>query len=592
MVNHLVETWLSTDFYRSTKNEAANFSDEEVKTHLEPKNRLEFGTAGLRGIMGAGYDRMNCLTVLQASQGLCVYLEDAYGKEAMAERGVVLGFDGRHNSRRFAHVAAAVFLSKGTKVYLIDKSPSVTPLNAYLVKHLHALCGAQMTASHNPKQYNGYKVYGVNGAQIVPPVDSEVESRIQSNMKPWQRALDLLDPECHLKNMSMTIDPYAEAVYAYTDQIWKELCRYPDLNTQCELHFVYTPMHGVGLPQAIGLLKKFGFPEKCFSVVSAQAHPDPEFPTVAYPNPEEKGALDMAMSQAQLERADYVLANDPDADRFTSCEKQEDGSWHRFGGDELGILFADWQIRMAKRRGVDTKNCLVVNSTVSSKMLKALADSYGAHFVDTLTGFKWLANLAMEMTDEDPELVYCNAYEESLGSGLTMTVPDKDGISACSVWCEMANYYRRDEGITLYKRLEQIRDKVGYFAQHNSFYVYNDPEVLVRMFDEYRNNGEYKRQLGSWKVVDVRDVTRGYDSRTEDKKSTLPVTPDEQMLTLYFDNSGVATIRASGTEPKVKYYCEISDRTSMKEAQKKLDDLVKTIVDFFLQPEKYGLTSR
>ncbi|KAF4685403.1 Phosphoglucomutase-2 [Perkinsus olseni] len=542
--------------------------------------------------MGAGYDRMNCLTVLQASQGLCVYLQDKYGKEGMAERGVVLGFDGRYNSRRFAHVAAAVFLTRGMKVYLIDKSTSVTPLNAYLVKHLHALCGAQMTASHNPKQYNGYKVYGDNGAQIIPPVDSEVESRIQDNLQPWKEALDLLDSECYLKDPTKTIDPYEEAIYAYIEQISKELCRFPELNKQCDLRFVYTPMHGVGLPQAIGLLRKFKFPEKSFSVVSAQAQPDPEFPTVAFPNPEEKGALDMAIAQAKLEHTDYVLANDPDADRFTSCEKQKDGSWHRFGGDELGVLFSDWQILMAKRRGVDPKNCLVMNSTVSSKMLKALADHYGAHYVDTLTGFKWLANLAMKMTAENPELSYCNAYEESLGSGLTMTVPDKDGISACSVWCEMANYYRREKGITLYERLEQIRDEVGYFAQYNSFYIYNDPEVLKRMFDEYRNNGDYKKKLGSLEVADVRDVTLGYDSRMDDKKSTLPVTPDEQMLTMYFENGGVVTIRASGTEPKVKYYCEISDKSGMGEAQKKLDDLVKTVVDYFLQPTKYGLTSR
>ncbi|KAF4748513.1 Phosphoglucomutase-2, partial [Perkinsus olseni] len=226
--------------------------------------------------------------------------------------------------------------------------------------------------------YNGFKVYGDNGAQIIPPVDSEIEAKIADNLTPWKDALDLLDLDtCLLKDKSKTIDPYDDALYTYIDQMYHELCRFPDLNKDCHLKFVYTAMQGVGLPFATGLMEKFGFPKDCVSVVEAQAHPDPEFSTVAFPNPEEKGALDMSKQQALDEDADYVLANDPDADRFTSCEKQKDGSWHQFTGDELGTIFGDWQLLMAHRRGVDPKNCLVINSTVSSKMLKALSDYYG-----------------------------------------------------------------------------------------------------------------------------------------------------------------------------------------------------------------------
>ncbi|EER18591.1 phosphoglucomutase, putative [Perkinsus marinus ATCC 50983] len=587
-----VENWLTLDFDKNTRKEAQELTPEEIQDRLNPDHRMEFGTAGLRGEMGAGFNRINCLTVMQAAQGLCMQLIERFGEDVLSQRGVVFGYDGRHNSRQFAHVASAVFITKGAKVYLIDKT-SVTPSNPFLIVHFHALAGGQMTASHNPKQYNGFKVYGDNGAQIIPPVDAEIEAKIAENLVPWRDALELLDLDtCLLKDKSKTIDPYNDALYTYIDQMHHELCRFPDLNKDCNLRFVYTAMQGVGLPFATGLMDKFGFPKKCVSIVEAQAHPDPEFSTVAFPNPEEKGALDMSKQQALDEDADYVLANDPDADRFTSCEKQKDGSWHQFTGDELGTIFGDWQLLMAHRRGVDPKNCLVINSTVSSKMLKALSDYYGGVYEDTLTGFKWMANKSLEMTAEHPNLVHCTAYEEALGSALTMSVPDKDGISACSVWCEMANYWRKEKGITLLERLDELRKMVGHFAQHNGYFICDDPKVMKQMFDEFRNGGNYKSELGSSKIADVRDVTLGYDSRKEDKKSTLPVTPDAQMITLYFADDATVTIRGSGTEPKVKYYCEANDKENMEKAQAKLEVVVKNVIDYFLQPKKYNLGSR
>ncbi|KAF4673746.1 Phosphoglucomutase-2 [Perkinsus chesapeaki] len=591
MSNPAVEAWLKQDFDGDTRKEAESLDASLVAARLNPTHRLEFGTAGLRGVMGTGYDRMNCLTVLQASQGLCVYCIDKYGQKALADRGVVFGFDGRHKSRAFAHVASAVFLSKGAKVYLIDKT-SITPSNPFLIVRLHALCGGQMTASHNPKEYNGYKVYGANGAQIIPPADSEIQSRILANLEPWPEAVGMLGPDCLLKDKSRTIDPYEDALHTYIDQIHHELCRFPDLNQKCELKFVYTAMQGVGLPFAIGMLKKFGFPDTCVSVVEAQAYPDPEFSTVAFPNPEEKGALDMSKAQAAKENADYVLANDPDADRYTSCEKQKDGTWHQFTGDELGTIFGDWQLLMAHRRGVPKEDCLVINSTVSSKMIKALSDHYGGVYQDTLTGFKWMANQSLKMTAENPKLVHCTAYEEALGSALTMTVPDKDGVSACAVWCEMANYWRREKGMTLLDRLNQLRATVGYFAQHNGYFISTDPNVTKQIFDEFRNNGHYKQELGSSKIAGIRDVTLGYDSRTPDHKSTLPQTPSDQMITLYFENKATVTIRGSGTEPKVKYYCEASDAKGMQQAQDRLEGVVNDVIDYFLQPKKYNLGTR
>ncbi|KAF4657961.1 Phosphoglucomutase-2 [Perkinsus chesapeaki] len=589
-----LEHWLSLDFDQATREEASNFSPEDVTNHLNPNKRLTFGTAGLRARMGAGFDRMNCLTVMQASQGICMYLLSTYGEDALKEKGVVIGYDGRHNSRKFAHVAAAVFISKGGKVYLFDKSTTCTPFTPYLVKRNDCLCGAQVTASHNPKDDNGFKVYARNGAQIAPPVDEEIAEKIADNLTPWKDALDLLDLHDTglLKSNLAVIEPFDDVFKSYMDRITGELCRLPELNKNCQLTYVYTAMHGVGLPFTTGLIKHFGFPEGTVSVLESQALPDPEFPTVKFPNPEEKGALDLALAEAKQVDADYVIANDPDADRFTACEKQADGTWHQFSGDELGVLFGDWQILMAHKRGVPAENCLTLASTVSSKMLAALTKYYCGTFVDTLTGFKWLANTSLKMTAEDPDLVHCLAYEEAIGYALTMTVPDKDGVSAAAVWCEMSNYWRVTKGLSMNQRLEQIRQTVGYFVTDNGYYICSDPKVMKAIFDEFRNNGEYKKNLGAHGIASIRDVTLGYDSRMVGKKSTLPVTPNDQMITVYFDNDAIVTLRGSGTEPKLKYYAELRDLESTEKARSRLAGVMKDVDEFFLQPQKYGLTRR
>ncbi|EER17971.1 phosphoglucomutase, putative [Perkinsus marinus ATCC 50983] len=592
--NKALQYWLSLDFYKATRDEASSFSEEDIAEHLNPEKRLVFGTAGLRSRMGAGFDRMNCLTVMQASQGLCRYLEGQFGKEALAKRGVVFGFDGRYNSRRFAHVAAAVFLSQGAKVYLYDKATTCTPFNPYLVKKYNCCAGAQVTASHNPKMDNGYKVYAANGAQIIPPMDSQISDSIAKNLVPWKEALELLDVdgECYLKDTSKIIDPYDDVLLTYLDQMYHELCRFPEENKKCTLKFAYTAMHGVGLPFTTGLLKRFNIPDECIKVFEPQAHPDPEFPTVPFPNPEEKGALNLCLAFAKENNCDYVIANDPDSDRFTACEKQKNGEWHQFTGDELGTIFGDFSILMALRRGVPAEKCLVLNSTVSSKMLAAVAKHYGCRYTDTLTGFKWLANTSLKMTEENPELVHCLAYEEAIGYALTMAVPDKDGVTAASVWAEMANYWRREKGITLYERLEELRQTVGYFANNNGYFLCYEPAVMKQIFDNFRNNGDYAKTLGSSTIAGIRDVTLGYDSRMADKKSILPTTPDQQMITLYFDNNAVVTLRGSGTEPKLKYYCEMSDRVSEEQAKANLDVVVNDVINNFLQPEKNGLERR
>ncbi|KAF4685951.1 Phosphoglucomutase-2 [Perkinsus olseni] len=589
-----IKHWLSLDFDEATRSEASSFSPEECAHRLDPHTRLTFGTAGLRAKMGAGFDRMNCLTVMQATQGLCVYLLDKYGEKALREQGVVIGYDGRHNSRKFAHVTAAVFLSKDTKVYLFDKSTTCTPFTPYLVKRNDCLCGVQVTASHNPKEDNGYKVYGRNGAQIAPPTDEEISGRIADNLKPWKESLDLLDLDGTglLKSNLCVCEPYDDVFDSYMNRITAELCRFPDKNAHCQLRFVYTAMHGVGLPFTTGLISKFGFPQGTVDVLQSQALPDPEFPTVKFPNPEEKGALDLALAEARKSNADYVIANDPDADRFTACEKQPDGSWVQFSGDEIGLLFGDWQILMAHRKGVPAENCLTLASTVSSKMLAALTKYYCGRFVDTLTGFKWLANTSLRMVDEDPDVVHCLAYEEAIGYALTMTVPDKDGVSAAAVWCEMANFWRTTKGITMLQRLGQIRETIGYYATDNGYYICRDPKVMKSIFDDFRADGEYKDSLGSSKISNVRDVTLGCDSRAANKKSALPTTPNDQMITIFFANHAVVTLRGSGTEPKLKYYSEMRNLESTEKARRELAVVMKDVEDYFLQPAKYGLERR
>uniref|UniRef100_A0A8C9GQW1 Phosphoglucomutase n=1 Tax=Piliocolobus tephrosceles TaxID=591936 RepID=A0A8C9GQW1_9PRIM len=518
-------------------------------------NRLRFGTSGLRGQMGPGFNAMNVVTIMQTTQGLCDYLLNTYGSIKCKERGIILGFDGRHHSESFAHVAASVFLSKNFKVYLFGQNVA-TPILCYSNLKKKCLCGIMITASHNPKLDNGYKVYAENGAQIIPPVDKNISDCILKNLKQWDKREKNLDEDFYLKDKTLVEDIYYEMYASYMLDIKNEFSFSVYKNANSKLSIVYTPLHGIGKKFVQGIMHVVGFNN--LLIVPEQALPDAEFTSVIFPNPEEKGALDMSINLADKVKSPLVVANDPDADRFACAEKYKN-KWRIFSGDELGIIFAYHLMNKYEKKKVDKSKHVFICTVVCSRMLKKLCKKRGFMYDETLTGFKWLINKAIEYDEKKQcNTLYC--YEEALGHALTKHVRDKCGISALALWVEIAvDLYEKN--LTFNDYLESIRKEIGYFVSNNGYYIVLDSNDITSIFNEFRENGKYKDKLGSYKIINIRDLTLGYDSSTSNKKSVIMSTPYSQNITLTFENTAILTIRASGTEPKVKWYGEIAADT-------------------------------
>lgn len=558
-------------------------------------SRMLFGTAGIRSAMGPGFSCMNDLTVIQTTQGLCRYLEKTFSD--VKNRGVVIGFDARahtpsgSSSRRFAQYAATVLISQGIPVYLFSQI-TPTPFVPFTVSELKLCAGIMVTASHNPKQDNGYKVYWDNGAQIISPHDVEIANAIDENVEPWPESWNykIVDRSPLVK------DPLENMKKKYFQSIQK-YCFYRDINKRTKLKFVHTSVHGVGHEFVQAAMKSFGFAPPL--AVPEQKDPDPEFPTVKYPNPEEgKEVLTLSFALADKEGAAVILANDPDADRLAVAEKLECGVWKVFSGNELGALLGWWQFTCWKKQNPEPsglKNVYMLSSTVSSKILQAIALKEGFHFEETLTGFKWMGNKAKELIDKGNKVLF--AFEEAIGYMATEFVLDKDGVSAAAIVAEMASFLAC-KNITLNGQLKAIYEEYGYHITKASYFICHDPKTTEKMFANLRNyNGtnQYPKTCGKFEISDIRDLTTGYDSSQPNKKPVLPTSQSSQMITFTFKNGCAATLRTSGTEPKIKYYVEIrappgnSDPEKLKE---ELNDLVNALVEYFFQPEKNGLTSQ
>ena len=500
---------------------------------LRPALGLTFGTAGLRAQMGAGFSRLNSLTVIQTSQGLAKYLLENEPEAATA--GIVIGHDARRNSTKFAELVAAVFILKGIKVWWYEDLVH-TPMVPFGVTHLHAAAGVMITASHNPAQDNGYKVYGSNGCQINSPADSMISASILQNLVPltWNITKNKALQQPILLPMKAK---YLELVARVGGSPGN--CRPPK--------FVYTPMHGVGLTymvDALNTIRIGGF----MTMVEQQAQPDPDFPTVKYPNPEEKGALDLAMYTADQAGIRLILANDPDADRFAAAEKVG-SQWYQFKGDEVGVLLADF---LLARSPPDTKqNHYMLTSAVSSSMLSYMAARRGFIVEETLTGFKWLGNRGLDLQKRGEKVHF--AYEEALGYMIPDVVLDKDGIAAAIMFLAAIS----DWG-SPWNRLQQLYKTYGYFEIMNTYWRSPNVDTTSTIFDQIRGFGDpVPPFVGDRRVVRWRDLTRAYDSSTETHMPTLPSSASSQMITCWLDGTlvdqGVRfTVRASGTESKIK----------------------------------------
>ncbi|KAG8937277.1 Phosphoglucomutase-3 [Tulasnella sp. 418] len=416
----LVQEWLRLDQNPTTRDEIAQLATNGNETELRKRlaTRIEFGTAGLRGRMEAGFSRMNDLTVIQASQGLCAYVLQHVGDAK--EKGVVIGHDHRHHSERWALLTATAFVARGMKAYL-HRGLVHTPLVPFSVKRLGAACGVMITASHNPKNDNGYKVYWGNGVQIIEPHDKGIASSIKENLEPgvdaWKTDGLLENPLC--------IDRTEDMIRLYLTHL-ASFSYTRELNVTTDVTFVNTSMHGVGNRFAAKAFEVYGL--RPYLPVEPQMEPDPDFPTVAFPNPEEHGALKLALETAGNHKADYVLAQDPDADRFTAAERGSDGTWTQFSGDQLGTLLAAWTLLKYQASGEPIEKLAMVASTVSSKMIGGMATREGFKFTESLTGFKYIGNTALDLQAKGFSVPF--GYEEAIGFMIGDEIRDKDGVNA------------------------------------------------------------------------------------------------------------------------------------------------------------------
>jgi len=538
--------------------------------------------------MGPGFSRMNGLTVIQASQGLCTYLLE--NDPEVKTKGVVIGHDHRHHSESFARLTAAVFLSKGIRVIYYHKYVC-TPIVPFTVSQYKASCGIMITASHNPKQYNGYKVYWSNACQIIPPIDKGIAKKISENQIPWLWDENMVDNEQYA---NLVVDPYDEILQKYQDCIGS-MAKYKEDNHNTNVKFCYTAMHGVGLPFARKSFESFGF--KPFEEVDEQILPDPDFPTVEFPNPEEgKGVLDLSIAKANATGATVILANDPDADRLAIAEKQRDGTWFSFSGNQIGVVLGAYTWEKFK----DTEyKIAMVNSTVSTKMLEKIAKVENFRFEETLTGFKWIGNKAIDLRKEGYTVPF--AFEEAIGFMCGEFINDKDGVSALALAAELAaQLAKKDMKILDY--LNSLYNKYGYFMSNNYYFICHEQDIINAFFDNIRYGSEkqpsddpsydyklnYPKEIGGKKVISIRDLTINYDSSTPDHKALLPSSKSSQMITFRLDsNDCVITLRTSGTEPKIKYYMELSGE-SKEHAEKELKVVFDGMIDA-LNVRKFNL---
>nr|CAD7399459.1 unnamed protein product [Timema cristinae] len=499
-----ISQWLEWDKNEKTSQEIRSLVYNMNVLELEAMfdSRLTFGTAGIRGAMGPGPSNMNDLVIIQTTQGLVTYLQEACTESVL--RGVAIGYDGRYNSKRFAELTTAIILNRGIPVYLFSKV-CPTPFIPYTVTHFNLSAGIMITASHNPKEDNGYKVYWQNGSQIIPPHDKNIQKSIVEQLTPWETSWDT----SILLTSNLLKDPYSEVWDAYFDLL-RSTVVYPMVNARSPLEFTYTAMHGVGYPYMKEAFTVVHL--QPFLAVLEQRDPDPEFPTVKFPNPEEgKSALDLAIKTADTGGSTVILANDPDADRLAVAEKNvENKSWKVFTGNELGALLGWWSLHCFKNKtNADLDNVYMLASTVSSKILKSMAVIEGFNFTETLTGFKWMGNETVNLLSQGKTVLF--AFEEAIGFMYGTAVLDKDGISAGAKMAELACYLQ-DIGMTLSDKLADIYKTYGHHISENSYYFCYNQEVIKQIFDRLRTfagtANTYPTSIlkGKYQITSVRDL--------------------------------------------------------------------------------------
>ena len=564
----MYEEWLNNPYFDdATKAELKAIEGNEKEIEDRFYMDLEFGTAGLRGVIGAGTNRMNVYTVRKATQGLANYINNVHAQE----KGVAIAYDSRHMSPEFADVAALCLAANGIKAYVFE-SLRPTPELSYAVRRLGCTAGINITASHNPPEYNGYKVYWEDGAQITAPKDAQIIGEVNA-IKDYAEIKKMTTEEAKAAGLYEVIgkeidDKYMEAL--------KKLVLHPEAIKEMasSLKIVYTPLHGTGNVPVRRVLKELGFEQ--VTVVPEQELPDGNFPTVSYPNPEDKKAFALALDLAKKVDADLVLATDPDADRLGVYAKDtKTGEYKVFTGNMSGMLICEYEMSQKKALGILPDNGALVTTIVSSNMAQAVAKEYGMKFIECLTGFKYIGE-QIKFFEQTGSNEYVFGFEESYGCLVGTHARDKDAVVAVMALCEAAAYYKT-QGITLWDQMLNIYNKYGYYKEDlftMTFKGADGAKKMQDMMDAYRKNTP--KQVGAYKVLRLRDYKNDVITDLATGETVPTGLPKSNVLYFELENDAWFCVRPSGTEPKIKFYAGIKG-TSLEDSAKKLDELMEAI---------------
>ena len=558
-------------FDKETRKELLSIKDDEEEIKDRFYKELEFGTAGLRGVIGMGTNRMNKYTVGKATQGLANYILE----QGTQDKGVSISYDSRRMSDEFSLQTALILNANGIKTYLFESLRPVPELS-FAVRQLGCTAGIMITASHNPPKYNGYKVYWDDGSQIVAPRDKDIINKVRAisdfkEIKTMNKEDAIKDGLFNIVGKEMD-DKYIETLKSkiLNPEIVREQGK--------DLKIVYTPLHGTGNMVAERLLNELGF--KNVYVVPEQAKPDGNFPTVDYPNPEDKKAFKLALELAKKVDADVVLATDPDADRLGIYAKDtKTGEYMPYTGNMSALLIAEYRISQMKEKGILPKDGMFITTIVSSDLAKAIAANYGLECIEVLTGFKNIGAV-MKKAEENHDKTYVFGFEESYGCLIGDYARDKDGIAAVMSLCEAAAYYRA-QGITLWDQMNNIYKKYGYYKEDQVSIVMEGAEgaeKIKEMMTAMRNKDIEK--IGKYKVLTFKDVERDYVKDMLTGKEGKTGLPKSNVLYYALEDNCWCCVRPSGTEPKIKLYFGVkgsSAENATEELEKLKDDMVKLV---------------
>lgn len=565
IIQEKINGWLTDGYDQATRDEITRLQKENPDELVESfyKN-LEFGTGGLRGIMGPGTNRINKYTIGMATQGFANYLK----QQLQGDIKVAIAHDSRNNSRFFAETTANVFAANGMKVFLFE-SLRPTPELSFAIRQLGCHAGVICTASHNPKEYNGYKAYWNDGGQLVPPDDKNV-------IKEVEKIASVQDVKWSGGEDNITLVG-AELDNAYIEMV-KGLSVYPEvIERQHDLKIVYTPIHGTGIKLVPEVLKRFGFTN--VNIVEEQATPDGNFPTVVYPNPEESEAMSIGLKKAKELDADILLGTDPDADRVGIGVKDSEGNWVLMNGNQTAVLAFNYMIEARKEKKIAQPNDMVVKTIVTTDMIDQIASENDIICYNVLTGFKWIAELIKEKEQSEN---YVIGGEESYGMMIGSKIRDKDAVSAVALLCEMAAY-EKDKGKSLYDKLIALYVKYGYYKENLISITkkgMNGQKEIADMMEGYRNNPP--ATINGVEVVELLDYELRSAKNIKTGNSSEIKLPKSNVLQFLLADGTKISARPSGTEPKIKFYFSVNGKLDAAENFKKvsaeLDEKIKAII--------------